>query len=145
MAIAHTRLDASNYTKADLIAAVRSLTVKPFAHEFFTIGKWTVAAHACGYFLSDQQGFRFSFVERDAERMVDVLGEILANKTAHATYITGSGYLRLNGEITPVKVGNVRSANEYFAKAIKKLGLDVLCVGELTLDQYRFAAFYRAG
>lgn len=137
-------IDPDTFSAEALTAAISALEVKPFATDFLVIGKWTISAHACGYFLKSDSGFRFSFSQESVETLVSVVVEILEGRTSHVTYLSGQGFVRLNGEITPVKVGNVRSANEYFAKAVKKLELNVLCSGNLILDYTRFAALYKA-
>lgn len=125
--------------------AVRSLVINPFARDYITIGDWTIAAHACGYFLNSKSGFQFSFKEGEATAVVDILQSILSGKINFITYSTGSSRLLQNGRAFSYEFKEVVSANDYFRKALEAHGANVVKMGSKSVfNETKFAALSMA-
>jgi hypothetical protein len=104
---------------------VMSMVFKPFASELVTVGDWAIAAHTCGYILTSQSGYRFTFGATEVDPMLELLAGILDGSMVMATYDNGAAGVYHNGLYRRVKDVACDTAGELFSGVLAQLKLIV--------------------
>lgn len=106
-------------------ARVMNLAFKPFATELVTVGNWAIKAHTCGYTLTSQSGYRFTFAMTEVDPMLELLAGILDGSLVMATYDNGAAGVYHNGQYRRVKDVPCDTAGELFSGVLAQLKLIV--------------------